>query len=456
MMPVLTNIQKKRLSVYIMATVLAWIISMTPLEILPIYSFGTFIYITILTGWALSLNRRIVHPIIRQLLVTSAILMVSLFYLRICRYNFFVSLPDIRQYFWYLYYVPFTGVPLFAFFAALAVDTPEDVMVMIMGGTKNDTNADSNYKSYGISIIVMIAFWILLCIAIMTNAVHGQMFHIKDAHCKKYSYGIIYIVVVIWETVFSIAAFSVMMRKCRVSAMRHYWFIPVIPSVIAAALMILYIIVGGSPTIFGIRLYKIQEAFCLLYVGLFEGSIATGLIPSNTGYEELFGLSHINAEIVDSKGALVYKSHHDTDNENHGADHESDEWPIDAYMRYRENDISGGRILWTENRCIQIRKSRTSVIVVAFFWLMDFCIMQICMTQNEHGERYMRSAFYVPVLVICLIILTAAAVISLHITRKWSIDHITNMLQKTGFKTRLELAIRARDIGLVIGDQTLH
>ena len=41
---------------------------------------------------------------------------------------------------------------------------------------------------------------------------------------------------------------------------------------------------------------------------------------------------------------------------------------------------------------------------------------------------------------------------TLGIAEKTVKNHITNMLQKTGFKTRLELAVRARDIGLVIGE----
>lgn len=433
MMPMPTNVQKKRISVYIIAAVLAWIISMIPLEILPVYSLSALLYITIMLGWALSLYRRIVHPVIRRLLVTSAILMASLFYLRICRYNFFVSLPYIRQYFWYLYYVPFTGVPLFAFFASLAVDTPEDVLTIIMAGAKNDINENPHhenphhesshhensrhkklrhknphhknlrhknphheklhhedshyvnpyYKLYVGAVIVLTVLWILLCIAIMTNAFHGQVFHIKDAAYEKYSYGMLYIMVVIWETVFAIAAFSVMTRKCRISAMRDYWYIPVIPSATAAALMIIYIIAGGSPTLFGIRLYKIQEAFCLLYVGLFEGSIAIGFIPSNSGYEELFGLSHINAAIVDSEGVLVYRSHNYTEkhefencldddvrkgtDRNFAADelqgtpvvspieddndrnYAADERSKDAYIRCCEKNISGGKILWVED-----------------------------------------------------------------------------------------------------------
>lgn len=109
---------------------------------------------------------------------------------------------------------------------------------MIMAGAKNDTNEnphdedshdknphdknphdkDSHDRLYIRAVIVLTALRILLCIAIMTNAIHGQMFHIRDAAYEKYSYGMIYIVVAIWETVFSIAAFSVMMRKCRI-----YW-----------------------------------------------------------------------------------------------------------------------------------------------------------------------------------------------------------------------------------------
>lgn len=40
----------------------------------------------------------------------------------------------------------------------------------------------------------------------------------------------------------------------------------------------------------------------------------------------------------------------------------------------------------------------------------------------------------------------------LGIAEKTVKNHITNMLQKTGFRTRLELAVRVRDIGLVIGE----
>lgn len=373
MIPLLTTTQKKSIFVYIISTVLAWIISMIPIEVLPVYNFSALIYIAILIGWVLSLHRRIVHPVIRRLLVTSAVLMASLFYLRICRYTFFVSLPYIRQYFWYMYYIPFTGIPLLALFAAFAVDTPEDVMTLIKRelrasaqiSAKADDKEDTHYMKYVKAVIFLTVVWILLCIAIMTNDIHGQMFHIKDAAYEEYSYGVIYIVIVIWETLFSIASFSVMMRKCRLSATRRYRYIPVIPSVTSAALMILYIIVGGSPTIFGIRLYKIQEAFCLLYVGLFEGSIAIGLIPSNSGYEELFELSHIDAAIIDSEGGLVYRSHNYTDkkfgdvnkdagidnivNDKNDRDFETDEFLKDACVRYRENDIIGGRVLWTED-----------------------------------------------------------------------------------------------------------
>ena len=192
MIPLLTSVQKKRISAYCIAAVLAWIISMIPIEILPIYSPGALIYIGILIGWALSLHRRIVHPVIRRLLVTSAILMASLFYLRICRYNFFSTLPYIRQYFWYMYYVPFTGVPLLALYTSLAVDTPENVVTKIMReskasahksvhtSVKPDDKEMIHYMPYVKTFIILTVLWILLGIVIMTNDIHGHMFHIKD------------------------------------------------------------------------------------------------------------------------------------------------------------------------------------------------------------------------------------------------------------------------------------
>lgn len=86
-------------------------------------------------------------------------------------------------------------------------------------------------------------------------------------------------------------------------------------------------------------------------------------------------------------------------------------------------------------RCIQIRKSRTSVIAAAVLLLMDVCIFQICIAQNEQDvlEVYAGITMPVPVLVAVMLVLMIAASVSMYMTRKWSIKHITAASIKESF-----------------------
>lgn len=79
------------------------------------------LYMTILLNWCLMLQRRIMDRRIRVRLICTALLMVLLFVLRVCRYEIFCITPTLKQYFWYLYYPPYTGVPVFALSAAMFV-----------------------------------------------------------------------------------------------------------------------------------------------------------------------------------------------------------------------------------------------------------------------------------------------------------------------------------------------
>ena len=79
------------------------------------------LYLTLMMEWCLMLQRRIMDKRIRSRLLCAALLMVLLFFFRICRYEIFFISPFLKRYFWYLYYLPFTGVPVFTLFAALCV-----------------------------------------------------------------------------------------------------------------------------------------------------------------------------------------------------------------------------------------------------------------------------------------------------------------------------------------------
>lgn len=84
-------------------------------------------------------------------------------------------------------------------------------------------------------------------------------------------------------------------------------------------------------------------------------------------------------------------------------------------------------------RCIRIRKSRTSIVTAAVLLLMDLCIFQVCLDQNQQDALYMRIAIRVPVLVTIIVALTIAALVSLYITTKWNANNITAMSIKESF-----------------------
>jgi hypothetical protein len=115
--------------------------------------------------------------------------------------------------------------------------------------------------------------------------------------------------------------------------------VPAAPALLAAALLAVYLFRGGhAPRVGDVALFQLQEVFCLLYVTMFEGSIRIGLIPSNSGYDELFRISDANASIVDQEGQVIYRSRGTGPVRDSGS------------LRTRTQAIRGGHIFWTEDR----------------------------------------------------------------------------------------------------------
>ena len=317
-MPQLSRTQKKRITAFFVGALAAWVVSLISQPLTYLADASSIPYMGIILAWALTARRRIVQTNIRRLLILASSLMAFLFLLRQCRYSYFEHSPMIVRYLWYSYYIPLTAVPLSAYLTALCVGKP---------------GADRPLRRAK----YLWVFEALLCVAILTNDLHQWAFHIIDRTSGIYTYGWLYYAVVAWSVLFTLAAFMELLKRSRVSAVRSLWYIPVIPSVLAAALLIVYFAVGGSPMVHGFKLYNFQEIFCFLYVVLFEACIQIGLIPSNSGYDELFLFSHINAAIGDSAGEMVYQSR------NYTPDVE------DENIRSRSKAISGGEIVWIED-----------------------------------------------------------------------------------------------------------
>ena len=68
---------------------------------------------------------RIVHKRIRRDIIAVSAFLLGLFIVRICRYFLFVHSLTIVRYLWYLYYIPYIGLPVLTLDAAYCVGKSE-------------------------------------------------------------------------------------------------------------------------------------------------------------------------------------------------------------------------------------------------------------------------------------------------------------------------------------------
>ena len=218
------------------------------------YNMEGDLYITMILVWRLTVERCIVQENIRRFLRLITRMMVGLFVIRMCRYDYFTYSDAMLAFTGYLYYIPLTMIPFLSYMAALCVGKSE--LEKPLRGTW-----------------YMWLMQVILAIGILTNGMHGWLFtHTISENGKEiYYHHWLYIVVLMWAGVFTVATFVTLMRRCSVSGVRTLWYVPVIPTLVGVALLVLYLICGGSPTIRGVKLYNLQEAYCFIYLALFEG-----------------------------------------------------------------------------------------------------------------------------------------------------------------------------------------
>ncbi|MDO4863605.1 MAG: hypothetical protein Q4A05_05485, partial [Ruminococcus sp.] len=233
--------------------------------------FSAVLYSFFIITWGASIFLRIVHRRIRRDVIAIASFLFGLFIVRICRYFLFEHSLTIDRYMWYFYYIPYIAMPMLTLDAASCVGKDERTKIPAI-----------------VKVLWTVA--ILLMLGVLTNDIHHFLLRFGDMndYSGTVEYNWLYYIVVAWIATATLGSFILLMKRCRLSQCRKYWYIPVITSAVGVALILLYYAIGGSPQIGGIRLYYIQEVYVLLFAGLWESYIRIGLIPSNTGYNELF------------------------------------------------------------------------------------------------------------------------------------------------------------------------
>ena len=286
-----------------------------------IHSPASILYSFIIIAWGASVAQRIVHKRIRRHIAMIAVSLLMLFIVRICRWMLFLHSALADRYTYYLFYIPFIALPMLSLSAAEYVSRDEQVDMPLY----------------------IKLFWGvtgLLMLSVLTNDIHHCVLSFTKAsdNSEHTSYHWLYYVIFVWSFAVMLGSFLLLIKKCKLSQCRRKWYIPIIPAAAAFVLLIIYYICGGSsPQILGISLYNIQEIYLALYMGLWEGCIRIGLIPSNTGYNRLFEITHINAEMESADGKTVYRS----------GDHIDTTGNADFIRKTVK--IKGGSVTWSED-----------------------------------------------------------------------------------------------------------
>ena len=161
----------------------------------------SLIYIALYIGWGISVSKRIIQVQVRYYLIAVSGLMVFWFVIRSMRYYFITDIGIARQ-LWYLYYLPMLFIPLFSLFVAISLGKPE------------------NARLSKTALLLLSIPTVLCLLLVLTNDLHQLVFSFPEGAVwtdinNGYTFG--YYIVLGWEILCALAAFVIMIIKCRLS-----------------------------------------------------------------------------------------------------------------------------------------------------------------------------------------------------------------------------------------------
>lgn len=247
------------------------------------------LYIGLFIAWGLSVRQRIIGTQARRYLTFSAAFMVLWFVVRSLKY-YFITDPVTVRYLWYLYYPALILIPTLAALTAISI------------GKKDDARLPKSAAFLYVPAI-------LLVLLVLTNDLHRLVFRFPDNAAvwsdKDYSYGLGYVVIVIWMFVCAFVLLMILRKKRRVADKRKLILVPCIP--IFCLLLYLAFYVIEMPWL-RIALGDMTAVFCLMYAATLELFIKCGFLRANTHYTELFHASTVAAEITDENYRVLLSS----------------------------------------------------------------------------------------------------------------------------------------------------
>ena len=289
----------------------------------------TALYLLLFTLWGVSLDRRIIQRQALHCLRLTAALMLLWLILRTLKYSFVTGLAAGR-YIWYLYYLPMLFLPLLCVYIALSMGKSEDYRLS---------------RGTGMLSIIPAALFLL----VITNDLHQQVFAFKSGVpglpvSGTYSYRPLYFICLGWMVVCMAFSLVCLFRKSRIPSGEGKRIMPFVLGCAMLLYGILYL--SGIPAVrwwFG----DMNVMFCLLYAAIYESCIRCRMIPSNTGYVELFEASTLAACIAYRSGRIVLRSR--AAGKDMTCPQEGQRIVRPDGMRISSAPISGGYAVWQDN-----------------------------------------------------------------------------------------------------------
>lgn len=264
-------------------------------DVFPFYGIST-VYLLILAVFLLRYfyEKTIGAGQLRTLLILIAFLIIFWIVLRGAKYYFFWESDSIRRHIWYMYYIPQISISVFTFYVSVMIDHVDGMKIKMA------------YYIPAIVAIVMIA-------TVVTNDIHQMVFIFKPDYLnwdQDYSYGALFIPIIIFIYGAFIAAFIVMVVKCHIYYPGRPFWIVILPFLIGTILLVFtsFDTISIKGLVYKGSFINSSEIQCYMSATFLSACIKIGLIPSNESHVKVLKQSSLGISIFDKNGDIKYST----------------------------------------------------------------------------------------------------------------------------------------------------
>lgn len=244
------------------------------------------IYFTLLIFWIQSVRKRILPSESRTYIISAAVFIVFILFIRSVRYRIFDYEDLMQRYTWYLYYVAL--IMIVAMFLLTCI------------------SLDKRFSKFDIRLLLIPSF--ILVALIMTNDLHNLYFcpvpGIEfDGQLGYYTINFMYYVFYAYLIIYVVSGVVFIVR-----ALRQNYKKTIMPFAFLGLGFLMYAMLLLFSALGLRKPFDFPEIAIFITIGVFESCIRNRLIPYNENYSGFFGIMDEPALITDKEYNTVYST----------------------------------------------------------------------------------------------------------------------------------------------------